>query len=249
MARQILYSTMIGFPIRRVGKLHGARQNGRDTCPIIPDRAKDWPMWEKCVGCGEGLFAGDAFCGNCGRPVKPAVPAAREPGGLESGPLTAPAAGRAQVRIIPAHRGDPPGHAAAEQVAADQVAADQAAPEQVARTAGCPRPDCPTGPAAAGQVAPGQVAPTRMPPARMPPARMPPASFPTARHRPGRPAWRGRTRHATTPRHQVRPRPATPPGRHGTTQQTRRQLARHHGPARRRPARQHGPARRNGPCG
>ena len=39
-------------------------------------------MWEKCVGCGEGLFAGDSFCGNCGRPAKPAarpVPAAREP--------------------------------------------------------------------------------------------------------------------------------------------------------------------------
>jgi hypothetical protein len=23
-------------------------------------------MWEKCVSCGEGLFTGDAFCGNCG---------------------------------------------------------------------------------------------------------------------------------------------------------------------------------------
>ena len=45
-------------------------------------------MWDKCVGCGEGLFAGDAFCGNCGRPTKaaagreapaepPEVPAAR----------------------------------------------------------------------------------------------------------------------------------------------------------------------------
>ena len=44
-------------------------------------------MWEKCVGCGEGLFAGDAFCGNCGRPVSAAVPAAREPDGLESAPL------------------------------------------------------------------------------------------------------------------------------------------------------------------
>src|SRR5712671_1876808 len=91
---------MIGFPIRRVGKLSVARYNGRATCPIIPDRAKDWPMWEKCVGCGEGLFAGDAFCGNCGRPVTPSVPAAREPDGLESARLTGPA-GQADVRIIP----------------------------------------------------------------------------------------------------------------------------------------------------
>ena len=63
-------------------------------------------MWEKCVGCGEGLFAGDAFCGNCGRPVTPAVPAAREPDGLESAslavPTAAPAADLVQVRIIPA---------------------------------------------------------------------------------------------------------------------------------------------------
>jgi hypothetical protein len=36
-------------------------------------------MWEKCVSCGEGLFAGDAFCGNCGRPATPAVSAARPP--------------------------------------------------------------------------------------------------------------------------------------------------------------------------
>jgi hypothetical protein len=33
-------------------------------------------MWEKCVSCGEGLFAGDAFCGNCGRPAGPAAAAA-----------------------------------------------------------------------------------------------------------------------------------------------------------------------------
>jgi hypothetical protein len=63
-------------------------------------------MWEKCVGCGEGLFAGDAFCGNCGRPVSTAVPAAREPDGLESAPLAvpvvAPAADPVRVRIIPA---------------------------------------------------------------------------------------------------------------------------------------------------
>jgi hypothetical protein len=119
-------------------------------------------MWEKCVGCGEGLFAGDAFCGNCGRPVKPAVPAAREPGGLESGPLTAPAAGRPQVRIIPAHRGDPPENGAAEQVAADQVAADQVAanqvaPDQVAPDQLAPQPVAP-GQAAADQITSGQAA-------------------------------------------------------------------------------------------
>ena len=78
-------------------------------------------MWEKCVGCGEGLFAGDAFCGNCGRPVTPAVPAAREPDGLESAPLAvptaAPAADLVQVRIIPA------GH-------------DLAAPQQAGPSAG-----------------------------------------------------------------------------------------------------------------
>ena len=117
-------------------------------------------MWEKCVGCGEGLFAGDAFCGNCGRPVKPAIPAAREPGGLESGPLTAPAADRAQVRIIPARHGDPPGHAAAEQLAAEQAAAEQAAPDQWAREQTAPGHTAP-GPAAAGQVTPGQLPPAQ----------------------------------------------------------------------------------------
>ena len=110
-------------------------------------------MWEKCVGCGEGLFAGDAFCGNCGRPVKPAVPAAREPGGLESGPLTAPAADRAPGRVIPAHRGDSPGHAAAGHAAAGQFAADQ-----VARAQNAP------GQAAPGQIPPGQVAGGQAPP-------------------------------------------------------------------------------------
>jgi hypothetical protein len=59
-------------------------------------------MWEKCVGCGEGLFAGDAFCGNCGRPVTPSVPAAREPDGLESARLAAPADDQGQFRITPA---------------------------------------------------------------------------------------------------------------------------------------------------
>ncbi len=88
-------------------------------------------MWEKCVGCGEGLFAGDAFCGNCGRPVTPAVPAAREPDGLESAPLTASGPGQAQVRIIPAahHTGEPehaspgPSLAGADRTAQENTAA------------------------------------------------------------------------------------------------------------------------------
>ena len=43
-------------------------------------------MWENCVGCGEGLFAGDAFCGNCGRPTKAAGgPAGREAAGVQPG--------------------------------------------------------------------------------------------------------------------------------------------------------------------
>ncbi len=57
-------------------------------------------MWEKCVSCGEGLFAGDAFCGNCGRPTTPAVPAARAPEGSETAPPEAVApASPALVRI------------------------------------------------------------------------------------------------------------------------------------------------------
>jgi hypothetical protein len=83
-------------------------------------------MWEKCVGCGEGLFAGDAFCGNCGRPVTPGVPAAREPDGLESAPLAmptaTPAADLVQVRIIPAgHDLAAPGQAGPEQAGSAQA--------------------------------------------------------------------------------------------------------------------------------
>jgi hypothetical protein len=92
-------------------------------------------MWEKCVGCGEGLFAGDAFCGNCGRPVTPAVPAAREPDGLESAPLAVPtalpAADLVQVRIIPAgHDLTAPGQAGPEQTDSASADSGQASPEQ-----------------------------------------------------------------------------------------------------------------------
>jgi hypothetical protein len=131
--------TMIGFPIRRVGKLPVARQNWCARCPKIPDQTKDWPMWEKCVGCGEGLFAGDAFCGNCGRPVTPAVPAAREPDGLESAPLAvptaAPAADLVQVRIIPAdHDLAAPQQADSGPADSEQADSEQAPPPEQAPT-------------------------------------------------------------------------------------------------------------------
>ena len=66
-------------------------------------------MWDKCVGCGEGLFTGDAFCGNCGRPTK----AADGPGGREApgGPPEVPAArgprAPQQAAVPPARLGEP----------------------------------------------------------------------------------------------------------------------------------------------
>src|ERR1700722_5278127 len=107
-------------------------------------------MWEKCVGCGEGLFAGDAFCGNCGRPVTPSVPAAREPDGLESAPLAAPVDDPGQVRIIPAahHPG------ALDQAMPEQARPEQARPEQA-------RP----GDARPGDTRPGHDAPAQDAPA------------------------------------------------------------------------------------
>ena len=104
-------------------------------------------MWEKCVGCGEGLFAGDAFCGNCGRPVTPAVPAAREPDGLESAPLAvptaAPAADLVQVRIIPAGH-DPAGPAQAGPAQANSGQADSAQADSGLADSGRPTPGRPT---------------------------------------------------------------------------------------------------------
>ena len=103
-------------------------------------------MWEKCVGCGEGLFAGDAFCGNCGRPVTPSVPAAREPDGLESARHAAPAADRGQVRIIPAaHHPGTPEHATPEHARPEHDApehgAHHGAPEHGAPRHGAPEQD------------------------------------------------------------------------------------------------------------
>src|SRR3984957_4503256 len=112
-------------------------------------------MWEKCVGCGEGLFAGDAFCGNCGRPVTPSVPAAREPDGLESAPLAAPVDDPGQVRIIPAaHHPGALDQAMPEQARPEQARPEQARPEQA-------RP----GDARPGDTRPGHDAPAQDAPA------------------------------------------------------------------------------------
>lgn len=102
-------------------------------------------MWEKCVGCGEGLFAGDAFCGNCGRPVTPSVPAAREPDGLESARLAAPAADLGEVRIIPAARH--PG--ATERARPEPPRPEHAWPEHSSPEPGAPEPGAPEQDAAA----------------------------------------------------------------------------------------------------
>ena len=122
-------------------------------------------MWEKCVGCGEGLFAGDAFCGNCGRPVTPSVPAAREPDGLESAPLAAPADDPGQVRIIPAahHPGAP------EQARPEQARPAQARPGDTRPGHDAPAQDAPApGPGVrdAGVRSPGVHGPAVQPDAR-----------------------------------------------------------------------------------
>lgn len=62
-------------------------------------------MWEKCVSCGEGLFAGDAFCGNCGRPTTSTVPPAREPA---SGPFMRPVSTPEPPAPVPAGEPDGP---------------------------------------------------------------------------------------------------------------------------------------------
>jgi len=74
-------------------------------------------MWENCVGCGEGLFAGDAFCGNCGRPTKSAGgPAGREAAGEQPGAHPAAQSGAPAARgtrapqqtaVPPARVGEP----------------------------------------------------------------------------------------------------------------------------------------------
>jgi hypothetical protein len=121
-------------------------------------------MWEKCVGCGEGLFAGDAFCGNCGRPVSAAVPAAREPDGLESAHLAVPAADLVQVRIVPAGpdlaapaQQAEPGPAESGPAGSEQAGSEQAGSEQ----------------ADSAQTAPPEQAQTALDPASLPSATAP----------------------------------------------------------------------------
>ena len=105
-------------------------------------------MWEKCVGCGEGLFAGDSFCGNCGRPVKPAtgpVPAAREPEGAAAGVTAAgagaPGPGFIRIRSAPDARAEPQALAPAGPAAQAPASAAQPAPAgQPAASTGPPRP-------------------------------------------------------------------------------------------------------------
>ncbi len=74
-------------------------------------------MWENCVGCGEGLFAGDAFCGNCGRPTTTAGgPAGRgasgeqpgvHPGAQSRAPAARGARAPQQTAVPPARVGEP----------------------------------------------------------------------------------------------------------------------------------------------
>jgi hypothetical protein len=134
-------------------------------------------MWEKCVGCGEGLFAGDAFCGNCGRPVTPSVPAAREPDGLESAPLAAPADDPGQVRIIPtAHHPGAPEQARPEPARPEPAARPEHTRPEHAR----PGHDAPTHDAPV-QDAPAQDAPVLGPGVRDAGMRSPGAHGPAVR--------------------------------------------------------------------
>jgi hypothetical protein len=66
-------------------------------------------MWDKCVGCGEGLFTGDGFCGNCGRPTKAADgPGGREaPGEPPEGPAAHGSRAPQQSAVPPARLGEP----------------------------------------------------------------------------------------------------------------------------------------------
>ncbi len=99
-------------------------------------------MWKKCVSCGEGLFAGDAFCGNCGRPTTPAVPAARE-AGAEAGQ--------------PARPDIPPERIPPEYIPPPAVAVEPAGPPQLELGLGlAPAVRPPAGPAPAADPLPGR---------------------------------------------------------------------------------------------
>jgi hypothetical protein len=130
-------------------------------------------MWEKCVSCGEGLFAGDAFCGNCGRPTTSGGPAAGEAAGGQSGqPGIAPEPIRPQPiapqpippELIPpeliASRPDPaPEFTSPEPVAPEAagpaMGADEDAPPQLELGLGlAPAPGAPAPASANGQLTP-----------------------------------------------------------------------------------------------
>ena len=134
-------------------------------------------MWDKCVGCGEGLFTGDAFCGNCGRPTKAAAgPGGREaPGELREVPAARGPGAPQQAAVPPARMGEPgsgliriyarPTPPMAEPVTASATdpapaprsAADSARPGEASTLISLADP----GPAATGLLSfPGSAAPT-----------------------------------------------------------------------------------------
>jgi len=114
-------------------------------------------MWEKCVSCGEGLFAGDAFCGNCGRPTTPAVPPAGESaGGQFTRPDSAPEPARP---ALPGDADSPPqlelGLGLAPALGAPVPASANGQLTQAAAAAGQPGPPVRLDPAT-GQAGPDQ---------------------------------------------------------------------------------------------
>ena len=132
-------------------------------------------MWEKCVSCGEGLFAGDAFCGNCGRPTTPAVPPARESAGgqftrPDSAPEPAPPAlpgepdGPPQLELglglAPALGAPVPASANGQLTQAAAGAGQPAPPVRPGPADGLPGPGEPPG---RGVAATGQAGPDRDP--------------------------------------------------------------------------------------
>ncbi len=156
-------------------------------------------MWEKCVSCGAGLFAGDAFCGNCGRPTTPAVPAARESGGAQpAGPDTVPEPSQPAVAAEPdgppqlelglgltpvlgTSAGPAPvlGTSAGSAPAAPDALAGAAAPGPSASAAAGPNP------AANGQLSPAGKAISPPAPGRQPTGRPEPAEAATGSPIPG----------------------------------------------------------------
>jgi hypothetical protein len=106
-------------------------------------------MWEKCVSCGAGLFTGDAFCGNCGRPTTSPLPAAREAAAGQSAPPDiAPEPIRPQPiapqpiapELIPPDFTAPRRDAAPEFTPPDPFASEPARPESFTPNPAAPEP-------------------------------------------------------------------------------------------------------------